>query len=143
MLINLIRRGGKVRFACAAAGVAVAAGAVVFMFSLTATNRAQAPALAARAAAPWAAWRFDWPMGPRGPRGSVSADDSGSGRGSRPASPRSRETRDPTDVALHDTGLKLELVGATIDLRPGGRVLQGPPMRAVLSLAPAANPAGG
>ena len=66
MLGNLIRRGGKVRFACAAAGVAVAAGAVVFMFSLTATNRAQAPALAARAAAPWAAWRFDWPMGPRG-----------------------------------------------------------------------------
>ena len=142
MLINLIRRGGKVRFACAAAGVAVAAGAVVFMFSLTATNRAQAPVLAARAAAPWAAWRFDWPMGPRGPRGSVSADDSGTGRGSRPASPRSRETRDPTDVALHDIGLKLDLVGATIDLRPGGRVLQGPPMRAVLSLAPAANPYG-
>ena len=54
------------RFACAAAGVAIAAGAVVFMFSLTATNRAQAPALAMRAAAPWAAWCFDWPMGPRG-----------------------------------------------------------------------------
>ncbi len=117
MLINLIKRGGKVRFACAAAGVAVAAGAVVFMFSLTATNRAQAPALAARAAAPWAAWRFDWPMGPRG-------------------------TRNPADVALHDNGLKLELVGATIDLRPGGRVIQGPPMRAVLSLAPAGNPYG-
>ena len=66
MLGNLIRRGGKVRFACAAAGVAVAAGAVVFMFSLTATNRAQAPALAMRAAAPWAAWCFDWPMGQRG-----------------------------------------------------------------------------
>ena len=117
MLINLIRRGGKVRFACAAAGVAVAAGAVVFMFSLTATNRAQAPALAARAAAPWAAWRFDWPMGPR-------------------------ETRDPTGGARHDNGLKLSLIGATIDLRPGGRVLQGPPMRAVLSLAPAENPYG-
>ena len=112
MLKNLVMRGGRVRFACAAAGVAVAAGAVVFMFSLTATNRAQAPALAARAAAPWAAWRFDWPMGPRGPRDSMPAD------------------------------LKLALVGATIDLRPGGRVLQGPPMRAVLSLAPAENPYG-
>jgi hypothetical protein len=36
------------------------------MFSLTATNRAQAPAFAMRAAAPWAAWCFDWPMGQRG-----------------------------------------------------------------------------
>ena len=58
MLIEMIARGGKARFACAAAGVAAAAGAVVFVFSLAATNRAQAPAMAARACAPWKAWRF-------------------------------------------------------------------------------------
>ncbi len=118
MLGNLIRRGGKVRFACAAAGVAIAAGAVVFMFSLTATNRAQAPALAMRAAAPWAAWCFDWPMGPRGPK----------------------EPKGVKDFSKAD--LTLRLIGATIDLRPGGRVLQGPPMRAVLALAPAESPYG-
>jgi hypothetical protein len=107
-----------VRFACAAAGVAIAAGAVVFMFSLTATNRAQAPALAMRAAAPWAAWCFDWPMGPRGPK----------------------EPKGVKDFSKAD--LTLRLIGATIDLRPGGRVLQGPPMRAVLALAPAESPYG-
>ena len=130
MLGNLIRRGGKVRFACAAAGVAIAAGAVVFVFSLTATNRAQAPALAARAAVPWAAWRFDWPMGPRsGFKDSKDLKDS-------------KDIKDIKDLKDLKADLKLSLVGATIDLRPGGRVLQGPPMRAVLSLAPAENPYG-
>ncbi|MBR1589132.1 MAG: ABC transporter permease, partial [Kiritimatiellae bacterium] len=79
---------------------------------------------------------------PRAPRDSQPADDRGAGRGSRPASPRSRGTRDPTGGTRHDADLKLKLVGATIDLRPGGRVLQGPPMRAVLSLAPAGSPYG-
>ena len=70
MILELMLRGlsrGKARFACAAAGVAAAAGAVVFMFSLAATNSAQAPALAKRAAAPWAAWRIEGSFG-RGPR---------------------------------------------------------------------------
>ncbi len=105
LLGDLILRGGKTRFTCAAAGVAIAAGAVVFMFSLAATNRAQAPSLAARAAAPWAAWEFD---------------SDGEGR----------------------AGLVLKLVGMTVDLRPGGHVMQGPPLRAVLAKAPAANPYG-
>ena len=55
MILSLARKGlrrGKARFICAAAGVAAAAGAVVFTFSLAATNTAQAPALARRAAAP-------------------------------------------------------------------------------------------
>lgn len=111
MILRLMVKGlkrGKARFACAVAGVAVAVAAVVFMFSLAATNSAQAPALAQRAAAPWTAWQFD------------GAD---AGRGPKP------------DLAL-------PLVSLTIDYRPGGRVLQGPPMRAVLASAPAANPYG-
>ena len=172
MLGNLIRRGGKVRFACAAAGVAVAAGAVVFMFSLTATNRAQAPALAMRAAAPWAAWCFDWPMGPRGgfkefkeskvikeSKGFKVDKDSKGFKASKdlkdpkdlkhPKHPK--DLKDPKDLK-HPKDLKdlkdlkadltMQLIGATIDLRPGGRVLQGPPMRAVLALAPAESPYG-
>ena len=67
---TLLLRGlarGKARFACAALGVAAAAGAVVFVFSLAASNAAQAPSLARRAATPWAAWRFEgMPAGPWG-----------------------------------------------------------------------------
>ena len=62
MILGLMIRGlkrGKARFLCAVLGIAAAVGAVVFTFSLTATNAAQAPALAKRATAPWAAWRFD------------------------------------------------------------------------------------
>ena len=107
MTLRLMLRGlrrGKARFLCAVLGIAAAVGAVVFTFSLTATNAAQAPALAKRATAPWAAWRFDGGMG--------RAD------------------------------LALDVVGMTIDYRPGGRVLQGPPMRAVVAAAPDANPYG-
>ncbi len=112
MILGLMLRGlkrGKARFLCAVLGIAAAVGAVVFTFSLTATNAAQAPALARRAAAPWAAWRFE--------------------NGAR------RNSGEKADLAL-------ELVRATIDLRPGGRVLQGPPMRAVIALAPSENPYG-
>ncbi|MGN0847702.1 MAG: FtsX-like permease family protein [Kiritimatiellia bacterium] len=106
MILRLVLSGlarGKARFACAALGVAVACGAVAFMFSLTATNGAQAPALARRATAPWAAWSL---------QGGRGAD------------------------------LRLDVVNCTIDYRPGGRVLQGPPMRAVIAAAPQANPYG-
>ena len=117
MILGLMLRGlkrGKARFLCAVLGIAAAVGAVVFTFSLTATNAAQAPALARRAAAPWAAWRFDW----------------GDGRSGESAASPSR------------ADLLLKVVRASIDLRPGGRVLQGPPMRAVIALAPGENPYG-
>ena len=66
MILRLMLRGlarGKARFACAALGVAAACGAVVFMFSLAATNAAQAPALAKRATEPWSAWTIDGAFG--------------------------------------------------------------------------------
>ena len=117
MILRLMLRGlrrGKARFLCAVLGIAAAVGAVVFTFSLTATNAAQAPALAKRATAPWAAWRFD----------------GGGGRsGASAASPRRAD-------------LTLPVVFMTIDYRPGGRVLQGPPMRAVVAAAPKENPYG-
>ncbi len=102
MMLRLMLRGlahGKARFACAAAGIAAACGALVFMFSLTATNTMQAPARARAASAPWGAWQFE-------------------GKGD----------------------LTLSLVSCTIDYRPGGRVLQGPPMRAVIAAAPSESP---
>lgn len=117
---TLLLRGlarGKARFACAALGVAAAAGAVVFVFSLAASNAAQAPSLARRAATPWAAWRFEgmpagpWGFGPGRPmekkshaESAESAEkeshaesaeiaESGSLAGSRAAEPR-----DPADA---------------------------------------------
>lgn len=125
MILRLALNGiarGKVRFACAAAGVAAAVCAVVFMFSLAATNSAQAPALAKKASVPWAAWRIE------GMRGAAA----------KPPSPR-REGRSRTRPR---GDLEMELVGCTIDYRPGGRVLQGPPMFAVIAAAPKENPYG-
>jgi len=155
---TLLVRGlarGKARFACAALGVAAAAGAVVFVFSLAATNAAQAPSLARRAAAPWAAWRFEGMPGPfgmssaRAPEKNSHAEaaeakshaESAEGavaprRNGAPSVPsKARSGAEAPDLAL-------DLVSLTLDYRPGGRVLQGPPMRAVLAAAPAENPWG-
>lgn len=119
-------RRGKARFACAAAGVSAAAGVTVFAFSLAATNRAQAPALAERYSAPWAAWKVEGRFGRmRGGPQATGTDEK------RPARP---------DAALPRPDLEFPLVDATIDYRPGGRVLQGPPMRAVIAPAPGGSP---
>ena len=86
MLAGLMLKGlrrGKARFACAAAGIAIATGLLVFMASLAATNAAQAPAKARELLASVPA-----------EAGAVSA--------------------------------------MTVDFRPGGRVMQGPPMAATV-----------
>ncbi len=140
MILQLVLKGlsrGKARFACAVAGVAAAGGAVVFMFSLTATNAAQAPALAKRAVTPWAAWQIEGGFGRRG-----------GGRLGRPsgeapaAAVRSAAKPERRHMAEPRPDLKLPLVGCQIDYRPGGRVLQGPPMLAVIASAPKENPYG-
>ena len=132
LLVNGLRRG-KARFACAVAGIAAACGAVVFMFSLTATNAAQAPALAKRACAPWAAWKVDGQFGMRRGRGGAQAPRQAAGDVAMASSPLRRGPK---------PDLKLDLVGAQIDYRPGGRVLQGPPMLAVIGHGAKENPYG-
>ncbi len=115
---------GKARFFCAAAGTAAAVGAFTFVFSLAATNSAQAPTLARRASAPWRAWRFER-VPPSGPR----AADAGAG--------------ERTGVFSGTEGgfdAELDVLSLTIDWRPDGHVLQGPPMRAILAAAPASSP---
>lgn len=113
---------GKARFICAAMGVAAAVGAVTFTYSLAETNAAQAPKLAERAACPWKSWKVE-----------------GDFERGRMRSARAREQPLPvgTKRARPPAGdLTLELAAVTIDYRPGGRVLQGPPMRAVIAPAP-------
>ena len=135
MIPGLLLRGlarGKARFACAVAGVAAAVGAVVFTFSLAATNAAQAPALAKRATAPWVAWRFDY--------GAAPVPGARKVPGGAPV-PGARKVPGGAPVP-GAPDLKLAVVGVTVDYRPGGRVLQGPPLRAVIAAAPAACPYG-
>ena len=108
MTAHLVWQGmkcGKARVACAICGIAAAVFAFVFTATLAATNSAQAPLLAARAAAPWAAWR-------------------------RVEAPRKAAE------ALSASDAKFETIALTLDLRPGGRVMQGPPMRVMLAAAP-------
>jgi len=142
MIFRLMLKGlrnGKVRFACAVAGCAVAVGVVVFTTSLVATNNAQAPALAKRACAPWAAWSVE------------GVELRGRGRGPRPAAGAStaidgnrqqRAGRPLSQWHAPKTDLELSLLQLTIDYRPGGRVLQGPPMMALMAAAPDAVPYG-
>ena len=120
---------GKARFICAIVGVAAAVGAVTFVTSLSATNSAQAPYLAKEAVRPWSAWKIEGEFG------------FGRRRGGKPPAARSEartERKAPARISKCD--LKMELIGATIDCRPGGRALQGPPMRAVIARSPAQNP---
>ncbi|MGN0852816.1 MAG: FtsX-like permease family protein [Kiritimatiellia bacterium] len=163
---------GKARFLCAATGVAAATAAVVFMFSLAATTRAQAPALAKRAVVPWAAWRLEGAFGFRGrrdappdgraapdgrvapdgratppdrragpPNGRTAPDGRAAPPDRRAGPPNGRPKAPPRDGAGRPD-LTLPLIGLSLDYRPGGRVLQGPPMRVVLTAAPAACPYG-
>ncbi len=132
MIFTLMLRGlrrGKARFICAALGVAVATGSLVFTSSLLATSNAQAPRRAAEAAAPFAAWKVD------GIRLAPAR------RGERPPSGEThkRETSPRPRSQLPAADCSLKAVALTVDLRPGGRVLQGPPMRVLLAAAPASN----
>lgn len=127
MLLKLVVRGllsGKARFLSATAGIAAASGMLFFIYSLTETNSAQAPELARRAVEPWASWHVEGSFGP--------------GRPSRfaPAKPAPGQARS----RLPEGDLAMPLVSATIDYRPDGKVLQGPPMRAVIACAPDENP---
>ena len=129
MIFKLMLKGlrrGKARFACAVAGIAIASGALVFMTSFVATNDAQAPRVAEAACAPWGAWRLDGIQMRRG-------------RGAPPPTetPRPDAAKKPPRGPRPD--LALSAVSLTIDYRPGGHVMQGPPMTALLAEAPSAN----
>lgn len=150
MIFGLMLRGlrtGKARFACAVAGMALAVGSVVFMSSFVSTNRAQAPELARRASAPWAAWKVEGVALGRGGRsgtpprpGGVSrpvSDEAPSSAGSR----RPRLLGKPSPVDPH-ADLSLRLVSLEVDYRQDGRVLQGPPMMALVASSPPENPYG-
>lgn len=124
-------RSAKARFLTAAAGVAIATGSVVFVSSLVATNSEQAPILASRAARPFEAWKVE---GIKTRRGSPV----------REKASRSEESKPRAGAIGQDSQAKPDLVlraaSLSIDYRPGGRVLQGPPMMALVAEDPGGNP---
>lgn len=115
----------KARHICAIVGIAVAVGSVVFMQSLVATNDAQAPKVAERLTAPWQVWKVEG-LRLRG-RGTFS-------KSSHP----DESSRVKADLPRPD--LSLPCLSLQIDYRPGGHVLQGPPMTGVVAAAPEASP---
>jgi len=111
----------KARHLCAILGVAIAVGSVTFFESLVTTNDAQAPMIARRLSAPWSAWSVE----------GVRLF----GRGRPPAA--EKVSAPPCTVPAD---LTLPVVQMQIDYRPDGRVLQGPPMMAVVAPAPTNSP---
>lgn len=131
MLFKLVLNGmktGKARVACAVAGVAAAVGALVFTSSLAQTNAAQAPQAAEKAAAPFVAWKVDSIHFPQR-RGAAKA----------PLSDR-KEVKAKDKGIPRGAALSLRALPLTVDLRPGGHVMQGPPVRVLFASAPRSNP---
>ena len=116
----------KARHICAALGIALATGSIIFMHSLIATNDAQAPTVARQLTAPWSAWQIEG-LKMRGRRGAPPPSKGEIQRGHGPAKMPMRGPR---------PDLELPCVQMQIDYRPGGHVLQGPPMTGIV--APAA-----
>jgi len=138
-MVKLVLNGlksGKARLACAVVGIATAVGALVFTTSLIATNNAQAPSAARKACVPWAAWQTEGLRIGFGPRGKPDGVGAAVPRGPRSASgERGVECGTSPDLVLKALSL-------TVDYRPGGHVLQGPPMMALMAAAPKENPYG-
>ena len=129
LAIRFVLRG-KTRFFCAAAGVAAAAGISFFSFSLAETSARQAPALAKKACAPWSAWKIERGAG------------RGGGRDAPKAAAPSRRAGGPEAANGNHADLVLPFISCKVDHRPGGRVIQGPPMLAILAPSPGAPPWG-
>ena len=113
----------KARHVCAVLGIAIAVGSIIFMQSLLATNDAQAPAVARRLTSPWGAWKIEG-LQMRGRRGAPPSKGEIQ-RGHGPAKMPRKEKPD----------LSLACLSMQIDYRPGGHVLQGPPMVGIVAEA--------
>ncbi|MDR2849894.1 MAG: FtsX-like permease family protein [Verrucomicrobiota bacterium] len=139
MILKLVfksLRHEKMRFATAMFGVAAATGLVVWSLGLTLTAMAQSRAKVRRMTAPFSCWVSTTGAGIAFQRGAPPPP--GVPRGGRaPALP-------PEVVAavgaLPDVAQAAgyHVIRTTLDYRPDGRVMQGPPLMADLALAPAA-----
>ena len=130
------------RLLSAVLGVAAATGLLAWHLGLACTAIHSGHDAAARAAAPFSAWIGPPAPGPRPDAPKAEAKPSPKGRarataeatggrrmmgrgGGRPIPPRLAKALDSSPVV--EKVIPLATIGITMDVRPGGRVLQGPP----------------
>lgn len=138
MIVKLVLKSlqhENVRFATAAFGVAAATGLVVWSLGLAMTSAAQSRATVRRMTEPYGCWVSTGGVGARPDRRVAGA----MGRPMRgemiaPALPPAAvaAVRAVPGVARADA---FKVINTTLDYRPGGRILQGPPLRGAMVLA--------
>jgi ABC-type lipoprotein release transport system permease subunit len=139
MTLNLVvksLRFEKLRFITAVAGVATATGLFVWSLGLTVTAMHQSRERARRMTAPFNCWISNEPTGVgRPPR----SKDSGAGRRKGGAALNNALAPDFVQaIKAHPeiiSASAFSVTRATVDYRPDGRILQGPPLTAYLSAA--------
>ncbi|HOE61482.1 MAG TPA: FtsX-like permease family protein [Kiritimatiellia bacterium] len=132
MLIRLVfktLRRGKMRFAMATLGVASATGLMVWSLGLTVTAMGQSRETVRRMTAPFSCWVAAEGAGYRPARGAA-----------RPSVPPAALPPQLMESVLSrpevESAFACRVIHATLDFRPGGAVLQGPPLVTSLTLAP-------
>jgi len=138
MIVKLVLKSlqhEKVRFATAAFGVAAATGLVVWALGLTMTSMSQSREKVRHMTSPYSCWVSTGNVG-------VKMDRSAMAR--RPMSFMQTAQPIPSNVVAAvqtlpgvEGTLGVKVVSSTLDFRPGGRVMQGPPLRGLLALADA------
>lgn len=138
MIIRLLRknlRREKLRFSVAVLGVAAATGLVVWSLGLTVTAMRQGRERARRMTAPFNCWVTSEGAGlVMGRRPGGMARPGGGAAAGIPAALEASLRSLPAVQSL----LACRVLRATLDYRPGGRILQGPPLRAGIVQAEAA-----
>lgn len=139
MTLKLVLKGlqhNKARFLIAIFGVAAATGLVVFSLGLAMTAAAQSRVTVQRMSEPFNCWistsgvGLAWQRGTPPPPGMTWSG-------------RSKSLPEPVVTAVQalphvERILPCSITGATLDYRPDGRVMQGPPLTASMMVAPAA-----
>ena len=139
MIVRLVLKSlqhEKTRFATAALGVAAATGLVVWSLGLATTSAGQSREKVRRMTEPYSCWVSTGGVGIRMDRAAMMK---------RPGrSPFSQPTQAlPDDLVAAVRALPevkeaaaLKTIRTVLDFRPDGRVMQGPPLMTVLTLAP-------
>ena len=137
MIVKLVLKSlqhEKVRFATAVLGVAAATGLVVWSLGLAVTSAAQSRVKVRRMTAPYACWVSTGKVGVRMDRASAGAMMRPSREQMMACIPSNVVVAVQSLPEVEGT-LACKTVRATLDFRPGGRVMQGPPLMAVLTQA--------
>jgi putative ABC transport system permease protein len=137
MILKLILKSlqhDKTRFATAIFGVAAATGLVVWSLGLTTTAMAQSRANVRRMTEPFSCWVSTTGVGAPFRRGAPPPP--GFQRGGKAPTLPADVVSAVAALPGVETVFACNVIRTTLDYRPDGRVMQGPPLMADLALAP-------